>query len=268
MATATMSIGSAGGSTSTSGTSFAGGSEAALAELIKALQGGGTAEMQASSARRAEEVSAVRGQRADYTKEAAFTDAQGAMDAQRRQALEQLLPSINAASAGAGTSRSSMRALLLQDAAQKASDSASALGLKASVDYGNISTGLSGVLENLTRMENPQTAMLLQAIQTAKGQNSTQTASGGVASSGGSTRSNGGVAYGAGTSSSPWDSYYNRLDNDGSFAASRNQTYNMSYDGPLVTQRQAEMNYMDALLNQAQVAQMGVNNSPDFNVMF
>lgn len=173
-----MSDGSS-SSSQTSGTNYSAGGEDALKQLLLQLLGGGTAEQRAEAANRATEVQAVRGQRADYTKEAAFTDAQGAMAGESRKALEKLIPSITKAAEGAGTSASSMRALLMQDAANKAAESAAALGLQASVNYGQIGSSLSSVLQSLTAQTNPVTKALLEAIQLSKGQESTGTTSGG-----------------------------------------------------------------------------------------
>jgi hypothetical protein len=161
-----------------------------LQALIAQLMGQGTEEQQYSRNDRRKEISNVRNQRADYTKGAAFADAQGAVDAQLRAGLKELLPSINNAALGAGTSQSSMRALLLQDAAQKAADSAATLGLKASVDYGNIGANLSGVLEALTRQQDPQTLALLEALKLQASGLSRQS-SGGSLNNGGFTVRNG-----------------------------------------------------------------------------
>jgi hypothetical protein len=165
----------------------------ALSQLLAQLLGGGTAEQQASQSNRQQEIAAVRGQRNDYSKSAAMSDAQGAVAAQQRSALKELLPSINNASLGAGTSQGSMRALLLQDAAQKAADSSAALGLKASVDYGNISANLSSTLEALTRQNDPQTMALIEALKLKNQQQQTyaqanQGYNGDIGNTGGITR--------------------------------------------------------------------------------
>jgi hypothetical protein len=185
-----------------SGSQFFAGGEDALTALIKQLASGGTPEQLAEAARRLQEINAVRQQRGDYSKQAAFTDAQGAQSQQSRLALEKLIPSITRAAEGAGTSGSSMRALLLQDAANKASESAAALGLKASVDYGNISGGMNQVLEALTRQGNPITDSLLKALEISKGQRSTQTS--GVASGSGGQSAYGNVGYGGTMAPTKW----------------------------------------------------------------
>lgn len=141
----------------------------ALQQLIAQLLGGGTAETARGEAERAREIQAVRGQRAGFTREAALADAEGAMSQQMRQVMEQLVPSLTRAAEGAGTSQNSMRALLLQDAAARAAESSSALGLNAVSQYGQIGSSLSSVLEALTRPENAATQALINALGIAKG---------------------------------------------------------------------------------------------------
>lgn len=168
---------------SSSGTTFAGGSEDALKVLLEQLLSGGTAEQKAAQANINQEIATNRGARADYSKSAAFADAQGAINQQQRLALEKLIPSLVRSSEGAGTSQSSMRALLLNDAANKAAESASALGLKASVDYGNISSNLGNILSGLVK-GTPVTDALLKAIDVGKGTQSSQVGAANAASSG------------------------------------------------------------------------------------
>jgi len=143
--------------------------EAALNLLIQQLMGGGTQQMAEDRARRLQEVGAVQNQRADYSKGAAFADAQGAMAQQMRLAMEKLLPSIVRSAEGAGTSQNSLRALLTQQAASQAAEASSALGLKAATDYGGISTNLSSILERLTQQNDPVTSALVNALNVAKG---------------------------------------------------------------------------------------------------
>ena len=142
---------------------------AALNELIAQLMKGGTPQMQEQLARIATEMSSARQIRSDYSKEAAFGDAQGAMAQTMRQSLEKMLPALTRSAEGAGTSANSMRALLLQDAATRSSEAASAIGLKASVDYGNISTNLTNILGQLASQSDPVTAQLMSALGIAKG---------------------------------------------------------------------------------------------------
>lgn len=194
-----ISTGSEGASTSTSSSDqrFVAGGDAALAALIQQLLGGGTVEQRQQRADRQGEVGAVRQQRADYSKEAAFGDAQGAMAQQLRLAMEKVLPSLVRSAEGAGTSQNSMRALLLQDAAAKSAESASALGLQAAKDYGAISGNLSSVLEALTRPNDQQTTDLLKALEISKLSSSSSASTGSSSSNGGGSYSSGAPRVGA-----------------------------------------------------------------------
>lgn len=150
---------------------------AALQVLIAQLISGGTPEQRVQNAQRQQEIGSVQAARAGYSKEAAFADAEGAMAAQLRQALQTMMPSITRAAEGAGTSQSSMRALLMQEAAQQAADSAALLGLQNAVNYGQIATGLTGTLEALTRPNDVVTNSLIQALGLAKGATQKSTSS-------------------------------------------------------------------------------------------
>jgi hypothetical protein len=142
---------------------------AALNTLIAQLASGGTANQKQDRGIRIGEIAGLQQQRQGYSKEAALADAQGLMAQQQRLALEKLMPSINSASLGAGASASSMRALLTQRAASVASENASAAGLNAAVNYGQVSNGMSSVLANLIAQQDPVAMALVNALSVAKG---------------------------------------------------------------------------------------------------
>lgn len=142
---------------------------AALEALIAQMLGGGTQTQANETAQRLAEINNVRNSRDAYSKSAAFADAQGAMAQAMRRALESTLPNITRAAEGAGTSQNSMRALMLQDATNRAAESSSSLGLQAAVNYGNIGASLSNILEALTRPQDTVTKDLLAALGIAKG---------------------------------------------------------------------------------------------------
>lgn len=144
-------------------------SMAALQMLIQQLLGGGTQSQAQDRANRMQEISAVQGLRGDYSKNAAFADAQGAMNQILRQAMEQAMPTLVRAAEGAGTSANSMRALLTQDALTRASEAAAARGLQAATDYGTVGANYSSVLERLTQPNNSVEEALLNALNVAKG---------------------------------------------------------------------------------------------------
>jgi hypothetical protein len=163
--------------TKTSQTNMDPQSKAALDLLIKQLMGGGTQQMAEDRARRIQEIQALQSQRAGYTKDAAFADAQGAMAGQLRAVLEKIAPSLVRAAQGAGTSQSSLRALLTQDMAARAAEASASTGLQAATSYGGINAQLSGVLSNLINSPDPVAAALLQALNIAKGATSSSTSS-------------------------------------------------------------------------------------------
>lgn len=148
---------------------MSGQSLAALELLIQQLLGGGTQDQAVQRAQRQGEIATNQASRGDYTKEAAFSDAQGLMAQTMRQTLEKLMPTINRAAAGAGTSQGSMRALLTQKAADEAAQAAAAQGLNAAVQYGGVNAGFSSILERLTQPDNTVTQSLLNALNIARG---------------------------------------------------------------------------------------------------
>lgn len=150
-------------------TSYAGGGSEALAILIKELMAGGSESAKAMRAARIAEVSNVQGLRQQYSPEQAAIDAQISMDSALRKSLEESKPGIDRAAEGAGTSANSLRALLLQNEASKAAEVSAALGLKTKENFGGIATGLSQTLEALTRGDDTNAKLLIDAIAASKG---------------------------------------------------------------------------------------------------
>jgi hypothetical protein len=136
---------------------------AALETLIRQLQAG-TTEGQKQQAERNAEITRVRGLSRDYSKGAAFLDAENAVNQALRKAQEANMPAIVKSIQGAGTSSSSMQGLLAQRLATESAQAAGALGAKQAVDYGNISANLAGVLEGLTRVNDIGTDNLIKAL--------------------------------------------------------------------------------------------------------
>ncbi len=185
---------------------------AALQGLIAQLASGGTDNMKQDRATKVTEIGTLQRDRQGYSKEAAFADAQGLMAQTMRQALEKLMPGINAGSLGAGASQSSMRALLTQRAAENAAENASAQGLTAAVNYGNVSNGISSVLEKLIAQQDPAAAALINALNVAKGAVTSSTTSSdttGSTTTNGTTTNNGttneakNIGYGGATTMDP-----------------------------------------------------------------
>lgn len=165
------------------------GSNEALAALLQMLQGGGTPEFQRSQQQRMTEINRNRATQGQFSKEAAFADAQGAINQILRQAMEGNVATLTRSAEGAGTSQSSMRALMTQDALTRAAESGASLGLNAATAYGGVSNQLAGILEGLTRPDNSNIEALLATIKSI--QDATQTTeseAGGGGSSGGGVR--------------------------------------------------------------------------------
>lgn len=137
----------------------------------------------------------------DYSKQNAFGDAQGLMALTLQKAMEQNMPAISRAIEGAGTSAGSMQALLAGNAARDASLAASALGAEQAKSYGNISSNLMQLLETISRPDTAIMGALVQALNVAKGGNTTRqarssgTESKSSMSSGATTTSNKAISY-------------------------------------------------------------------------
>lgn len=157
------------------------GTQDILSTLLQQLAAGGTPSMQQAAGARTSEIGNLETQRAGFSKEAAFADAQGLIAQTMRQALEKLIPSINTGALGAGASQSSMRALLTQRAAENASQQASAEGIKAATNYGQVAGGISEVISRLLSVQDPSAELLIRAIGASKA------AGGGGTSTGGRT---------------------------------------------------------------------------------
>lgn len=137
----------------------------------------------------------------DYSKQNAFGDAQGLMALTLQKAMEQNMPAISRAIEGAGTSAGSMQALLAGNAARDASLAASAMGAEQAKSYGNISANLMQLLENVSKPDTAIMGALVQALNVAKGGNTTRqatssgTESKSSMSSGATTTSNKAISY-------------------------------------------------------------------------
>lgn len=142
---------------------------AALDSLIKQLANGGTPQDQQRWKQIQAEIRANTLQQQKYSKESAQYDADTAANAASYEALQQLVPTISAGIDSAGTSGSSMAALLAQDAADNAARASAQLQLDAMVSYGQIANQASGNNVELLKIDNPVTQQLLAALDISKG---------------------------------------------------------------------------------------------------
>lgn len=203
---------------------------AALQLLIQQLQTGQTAG-QKQNVERNNEITRVRELSRDYSKGAAFLDAENAVNQALRKSQEANMPAIVKSIQGAGTSSSSMQGLLAQRLATESAQAAGALGAKQAVDYGNISANLAGVLEGLTRVNDVGTDNLIKALDLMKVQKGTEFSqkSGQQQSSGGGQRI-AGSSDSSGSYSSSGDNQVFRLEGTGN-AASYSSGNSGSYYG-------------------------------------
>ncbi len=225
----------------------------ALSVLLQELLNGGTQQMQQQQAQRQGEVNQVSAQRARYTPEAAFADAQGLMAQILRQAMEKNVSTITRAAEGAGTSANSMRALLTQDALTRGAEASASAGLQAAQGYGQIGANLSGILESLTRPDNSAMDAILATISAMQNADKTTTTSG-ADGTGGSSRSSGNRTV------SDTADFFNRpggiLDN-----ANKTRAQTMQYYGPAATDIQIADKIQKGLgPSQALADVAGINN--------
>lgn len=101
-----------------------------------------------------------------FSKEAAFADAKALMDQRSQIEAERNQPAIQRAVEGAGTSGSSMSALLAQRAARDTAQSSAALGAEQAKAYGGITANLSGTLAQLVASGDPRARLLASILET------------------------------------------------------------------------------------------------------
>jgi hypothetical protein len=116
-------------------------------------------------------------QQQQFSKANAFTDAQGLINETLRKALESTLPSIRMATENAGSSGGALSALLAQDAAQRAAESGSALGVQTATNYGNVSANFAQVLSKLLAEQTGSDQTIANAFNVLKGAVSNTTGS-------------------------------------------------------------------------------------------
>jgi hypothetical protein len=131
---------------------------------------GGTSDQRAIADARQEEISRDRALQSQFSPEAARATAEGLSSYFARVLSEQELPAILRSAEGAGTSKGTTRALLTQQAIQRTGETASKVGADLTSQFGQISTQLANVLENLTKQDpNSIANQLINAIAQSKG---------------------------------------------------------------------------------------------------
>jgi hypothetical protein len=142
---------------------------AALQATIKSLMQGGSPSDRGQKAKRDQTMALVQGLLKEVSQKRAVEDAQGMINLLMEQQAEQNMPAIQRAIEGAGTSASSMQALLSQKAQRDTALAAGSLGSQQQQAYAAQRTGLANVLEAFSRVDNSATDQLLSALGIAKG---------------------------------------------------------------------------------------------------
>ncbi len=140
-----------------------------LQEFIAQLMSGGTANQKGEMQKRDAMTQFVTNLLGLVSPEQAKADAQGLMSLNLQQSMEKQMPALQKAIEGAGTSASSMQALLANRIAQDAALNASALGGEQQKAYAQSRAQLASLLEAFTRPQNTVENTLIQALNVLKG---------------------------------------------------------------------------------------------------
>lgn len=140
-----------------------------LQQFIAQLMSGGTANQKGEIQKRNAMTQFVTNLMGLVSPEQANADAQGLMGLQLQKALEQQMPALQKAVEGAGTSASSMQALLANKIAQDAALNSAALGGEQQKAYAQSRAQLAALLEAFTRPQNTVENTLIQALNALKG---------------------------------------------------------------------------------------------------
>lgn len=140
-----------------------------LQEFIAQLMSGGTANQKGEMQKRDAMTQFVTNLLGLVSPQQANADAQGLMSLNLQQSMEKQMPALQKAIEGAGTSASSMQALLANRIAQDAALNASALGGEQQKAYAQSRAQLASLLEAFTRPQNTVENTLIQALGVLKG---------------------------------------------------------------------------------------------------
>jgi hypothetical protein len=140
-----------------------------LQEFIAQLMSGGTANQKGEIQKRDAMTQFVTNLLGLVSPQQANADAQGLMSLNLQQSMEKQMPALQKAIEGAGTSASSMQALLANRIAQDAALNASALGGEQQKAYAQSRAQLASLLEAFTRPQNTVENTLIQALSALKG---------------------------------------------------------------------------------------------------
>lgn len=140
-----------------------------LEQFVTQLMSGGTANQKGEIQKRDAMTQFVTNLLGLVSPEQANADAQGLMGQQLQKSLEQQMPALQKAIEGAGTSASSMQALIANRIAQDSAQGAAALGGEQQKAYAQSRAQLASLLEAFTRPQNTVENTLIQALNALKG---------------------------------------------------------------------------------------------------
>lgn len=140
-----------------------------LEQFVTQLMSGGTVNQKGEIQKRDAMTQFVTNLLGLVSPEQANADAQGLMGQQLQKSLEQQMPALQKAIEGAGTSASSMQALIANRIAQDSAQSAAALGGEQQKAYAQSRAQLASLLEAFTRPQNTVENTLIQALNALKG---------------------------------------------------------------------------------------------------
>ena len=123
-------------------------------------------QIQAGSGKVDPFINELRTMMGQYSKQSAMADASAIMEQRAALEREKQMPAIQRAVEGAGTSASSMQALLSQKLASDIARDSAAAGAEQVKSYGNIQTNLSGIMGQLITSGDPMSKLLTSILNT------------------------------------------------------------------------------------------------------
>ncbi len=131
--------------------------------LTSIVEAGGTPEARAASGERASATQALNQTVQDLSAANATALAQGVVDDVIRRTLDELLPQLQASGEGAGTSRSALDSLQLNDIAARTAEKAATATIEAITGLTGVQASAGAVVERLTASD-PISSQLVELI--------------------------------------------------------------------------------------------------------
>lgn len=135
-----------------------------LEDLLSSIvESGGTPQAQAASAQRSSATTALNQTVQDLSAANATALAQGVVDDVIRRTLDEVLPQLQASGEGAGTSRSALDSLQLNDIAARTAEKAATATVEAITGLTGVQASAGAVVERLTASD-PISSQLVELI--------------------------------------------------------------------------------------------------------